>query len=274
LSHEEIIAAYARHSDEMSFEETRRQKSLKVMVVGLGETGRSLLEIIRGIHETVGWDLKSEERFPYSFKPDILHICFPFSDDFKKEVLNYIRVCDPVLTIIESTVPPGTTRSIWDFFKTKLIVHSPIRGNIRDGMKWGLFAYTKFIGPMTDKAGYKADSYYQSLGFKTRVCENPEDTELMKILNTTYYGLCIAWFQEMRRIAERFNVEWEDVVEFIRTTEEESGGKVPRPIYYPGFIGGHCVIPNAELLNRIYPSKFIEALLESNKKRGEELAKD
>ena len=42
--------------------------------------------------------------------------------------------------------------------------------------------------------------------------------------------------------------------------------------YYPGFIGGHCVIPNIQLLRTIQSSPLLEAVLESNRLRAEELA--
>jgi hypothetical protein len=36
-----------------------------------------------------------------------------------------------------------------------------------------------------------------------------------------------------------------------------------RQRYFPGFIGGHCVIPNIQLLLRIAPSAGLAAILES-----------
>ena len=60
------------------------------------------------------------------------------------------------------------------------------------------------------------------------------------------------------------------VVDFVGSTGKE--GKQARPIFHPGVIGGHCIIPNAEKLDSLYPSAFVEALLESNKKRAKELS--
>jgi len=247
----------------------------KVLIVGLGEVGRPLFEIVKGVYETRGWDWEgkgTEKTLPFEFAPvSVLHICYPYSDsEFVPETISYIKTFNPELTIIESTVYPGTTRRIWDEFKSKLIVHSPYRGNKKDGFKWGFFTYTKFIGPMTDKAGLMAEHYYQSLGFKTQVCNKPEETEFMKLIETTYYGLCISWFQEIERICKNHDLDFFNVNLFLKTVETESGGKVPRPTYFPGIIGGHCVIPNAHLLHRAFNSKFIEALLDSNAKKMRE----
>ncbi|HKT21153.1 MAG TPA: hypothetical protein VJR06_00825, partial [Nitrososphaerales archaeon] len=78
----------------------------------------------------------------------------------------------------------------------------------------------------------------------------------------------MSWFQEISRMCEHFGADFDQVVDFVGSTERE--GKQPRPIYHPGVIGGHCIIPNAEKLESLYRSKFVEALLESNKKRAEE----
>jgi hypothetical protein len=40
---------------------------------------------------------------------------------------------------------------------------------------------------------------------------------------------------------------------------------------FPDVIGRHCVIPNVELLLETYDSKLLRLILESNKKRKEEI---
>ena len=40
---------------------------------------------------------------------------------------------------------------------------------------------------------------------------------------------------------------------------------------FPGFIGGHCLIPNTELLLKAYDSDMLRFILESNEKRKEEM---
>jgi hypothetical protein len=46
---------------------------------------------------------------------------------------------------------------------------------------------------------------------------------------------------------------------------------LPRTRYFPGFIGGHCVIPNINLLQRVARSPLLQAVLDSNRKRAHEL---
>lgn len=52
---------------------------LNVLVIGLGEIGKPLLEIVRGVHNAFGLDIQQEE---IREEIDIVHICFPYSKDF------------------------------------------------------------------------------------------------------------------------------------------------------------------------------------------------
>jgi len=238
-----------------------------VLVVGLGEIGAPLLEIVRGVYSAEGLDVEPRE----IHEPvDVMHICFPYSEHFVETAVGYVTKFRPKLAIIESTVFPFTTSKIYE--KTQAaICHSPVRGRKADGFKWAYFAYTKFIGPVKPEFGKMTEEYYHSLGLKTHICNSPLETEFMKILNTTYYGLMIGWFQEIHRICEKFHLKEEEIIEFFRTNERDSGGRHQRPVFYPGVITGHCVIPNAELLKELYPSPFVEVLLESNEKREKEI---
>ena len=47
-----------------------------------------------------------------------------------------------------------------------------------------------------------------------------------------------------------------------------------RPIYYPDYIGGHCLIPNTKILRSVYPSKLFEFIIESNEKREREVQQE
>jgi UDP-N-acetyl-D-mannosaminuronate dehydrogenase len=242
-------------------------------VVGLGEVGKPLFEVVRGVYPDVDWLDIDEKKVEGDH--DIMHITFPEQTpaDFISSATEYIKRFSPELVLIESTVTPGTTIQIYKNLDGKvLLCHSPVRGNMKEGMKKGLLQYTKFIGPTSPQAAVKAREYYETLGMKTYICSSPIETELGKLFETTYRGLMMTWFQEVYRICKQFNAQNEQVVEFIGSTEKE--GKQARPVFHPGVIGGHCIIPNAEKLLSVYRSKFADALLESNRKRKFELSQE
>jgi len=58
------------------------------------------------------------------------------------------------------------------------------------------------------------------------------------------------------------------MVDFLEDTHSV---RFDRPVMFPDVIGGHCLIPNTELLLKSYDSKFLRLILESNEKRKEEI---
>jgi UDP-N-acetyl-D-mannosaminuronate dehydrogenase len=77
-----------------------------VVIVGLWEVGKPLLEIMKSRYQTFGVDVNQ----PASVSQcDVMHICFPSqSDKFVRQVVEYIHQYRPALTVINSTVAPGT----------------------------------------------------------------------------------------------------------------------------------------------------------------------
>src|SRR5262245_27297314 len=97
-----------------------------VVVVGLGEVGKPLLELTSKYHNATGVDISPPATKVENV--DVLHICFPYQiKDFVGEVARYIELFQPKLTIINSTVTVGTTRKIAERAHAP-VVYSPIRG--------------------------------------------------------------------------------------------------------------------------------------------------
>ena len=248
-------------------------KFKNVLVIGLGEVGRAMYEIIdeSGKYDVYGYDIDLSrsvnklEEIPIPI--DIIHICYPYSDErsFISVSTSYIKKFKPKLTIIDSTIAVGTTEKLYEETKA-LIVHSPVRGK-HPYLKEHIKFWTKYIGPINNEAGRLAKEYLESLGLKVKVLSSPRETELGKLLETTYRALLIAWWQEMHRIAHHLNVNFLEAIDIIIDTHKVLKD---RPIYYPDYIGGHCLIPNAKILLNAYRSKFIEAIIESNDYRKKE----
>ena len=74
----------------------------------------------------------------------------------------------------------------------------------------------------------------------------PETLELAKILcDTSYLGWLINYAQLSNQIAIQYNVNYDEMWTFSDEIHKRLGN---RPKMFPGFIGGHCVIPNLELI--------------------------
>jgi UDP-N-acetyl-D-mannosaminuronate dehydrogenase len=251
-----------------------------VLVVGLGEIGRTLFELLKekDSFTVYGLDLDQakmraarQDTSALPKKVDTMHICLPCKDQdkFVATVASYAKQFEPRLLIVDSTVPPGTTKKIQQVCEC-LVAHSPARGVHKspEHMKWEMRRWTKYVGGADAEAAEAARKHFEKMGLKVKTLKSCTETELAKLFETTYRAWMIACFQEMHRISRAFGADFDEVVDFLEDTHRV---RLDRPIMFPGFIGGHCLIPNTELLLKSYDSEFLRLILESNQKRKEEL---
>jgi UDP-N-acetyl-D-mannosaminuronate dehydrogenase len=235
------------------------------LVVGLGEVGKPLLEIMQGSYQTYGVDINQPA--PVS-QCDVMHICFPFQNgDFVGQVVEYVHQYRPDLTVINSTVAPGTTRRI-AVESGNAVVNSPVRGK-HARMKEEMLHYTKFVGALDPQSGQRAVEHFEKVGMKTKLLSSPEATEIAKLTETTYFGLLIAWAQEVERYCMELGVNHDEVVSFYDEIKF-----FPPVKYFPGVIGGHCVMPNIAILRQHFSSGLLEAIVESNTLKQKNLGSD
>lgn len=252
-----------------------------VLVLGLGEIGGTLFELLKENEDkftVYGLDLdpakmkafgQSDSKMPQSV--DTLHVCLPCSnrDVFTNATVNYAKRFKPKLVIINSTVPPGTTMEVHAQCKC-LVAHSPSRGVHRNPeyMKWEMKRWTKYVGGADQKSTVAARKHFEKMKLKVKTLKSCKETELAKLFETTYRAWMVACFQEMHRISRKFDADFDETVDFLEDTHRV---RFDRPIMFPGPIGGHCLIPNTELLLGVYDSDFLRLILSSNQKRKEEI---
>jgi UDP-N-acetyl-D-mannosaminuronate dehydrogenase len=232
-----------------------------VVVVGLGEVGRPLMQVIERHHDVVGIDVGPAPAKPA--RVDVMHICYPFEiPDFIGETARYIAEYAPLLTIIDTTVAVGTTRAVAERTGAA-VVNSPVRGkHVR--MFEELLSYVKFVGALDHATGKAAAEHFESLGMRTRVLSTPEASELAKLTETTYFGVLIAWAQELERYCDKVAADYDEVIAFYEEIKF-----FPSTRYFPGVIGGHCVMPNIEILGQLGPSDILAAVKSSNRMKIE-----
>ncbi len=240
-------------------------KKQRVVVAGLGEIGKPIFELASRHHQAVAVDVSPPaEKID---QVDVLHVCYPFAiRDFPGETARYIALYNPALTIINSTVAVGTTRRIAEQTGT-VVVNSPVRGK-HARMLDDLLKYTKFVGAIDRASGEQAAQHFKSIGMKTKILSSPEATELAKLTETTYFGLIIAWAQEVERYCDVWGEDYNEVASIY-----EEINYLPQVKYFPGIIGGHCVMPNIEILTRLVPSELLRAIQSSNVQKIEREAR-
>ena len=252
-----------------------------VLLIGLGEIGHTLFELFnqkKDYFAVYGLDLdetkmlelgQSKNKVPRTV--DTLQVCLPCGtpDKFIQIVAGYVSEYKPKLIINNSTVPPGTTLKVADKCNC-LVVHSPSRGvHINaEHMMWEMKRWPKYVGGATPEAAEAAKAHFEKLGLKVKLLKSCRETELAKVFETTYRAWMITCFQEMHRISRAFGADFNETVDFLEDTHRQ---RFDRPVMFPGVIGGHCLIPNTELLLKSYDSDMLRLILESNEKRKEEM---
>ena len=238
----------------------------KTLVVGLGEVGGALAEVLSRGEAVLRHDLEPME---FDDPIGVMHLCFPFTDParFQTSALDYIARFRPELTIINSTVLPGTTRALAER-SGGAVAYSPVRGK-HAKMVQDLRHYFKFVAAPDPQTAGLAEEHFQRVGLKTRRMNQIETLELAKLCETTYFGVLIAFAQEVNRYCERLGGDYYEASQFFEEIDF-----LPRCRYFPGIIGGHCVLPNIDLMRQVASAPLLEAVLESNQRRIQELDHD
>jgi len=222
----------------------KRAREITALVVGMGEVGRALAEILQTQYTVLTKDVEEMAYTPV----DVMHICFPYAIRFLGEVSSLIAKFSPRITIIHSTVPLGTTDHLLS--SSYPVVFSPVRGRHPD-MARDLLRYEKVIASEDREALRIARLHLQRAGFRVKEFSNAKSAEAAKLLCTTYYGWNIVFAKSALQWCRLHNVNFDEAYkDFTRSYNEHVDPAFRKPIIDPiaGKIGGHCVIPNAELM--------------------------
>jgi len=228
----------------------------KDVVVGIGEVGKPILKLLSKDNIAVGFDLNpslmNKRKFEkyQNLKTSFLHIAIPISSKFESNLLQLYKKFKPECIVIHSTIGPGTIKQIQKKLDVPLI-YSATRG-VHKRMLKDIKRYTKFfaISKNAPKKQWAIKAYSKKMkncGIKTKQMSKPETLELAKIIcDTSYLGWLINYAQFSNMIAQQYNVNYDEMWSFSDEIHKFLGN---RPKMYPGFIGGHCVIPNLDLIH-------------------------
>ncbi len=244
-------------------EEIALLRTNAVVVIGMGEVGRPLFNILSRKYETIAVDVDPVE---LTEPCSVLHVCYPFQiRDFVGITVAYVEKYRPELTVINSTVAPGTTQRVADQVGSR-VAFSPVRGK-HARMEEDMRRYKKFVAGCDEEAERLALQHFSHAGFITDTFRSPEIGEVSKLIETTYLGVLVAWAQEMERFVGTCGGTFEEANAFLQEIEF-----LPTHVF-PGRIGGHCVIPNIAILRNKFQSKYLDAVVDSNTRKEAEMRK-
>ena len=227
----------------------------KDIVAGLGEIGLPIYKIISRNFSVYGYDIDKKlipnnpKKFE-NYSVRFLHICIPYNKFFLSNVLKLNKRFLPESIVIHSTIKPKTTQNLQKKLSIP-IIYSATRG-VHKRMASDLKRYIKFfaLDNKIKNSALMSKTYVNLMkkcGIKTKKISNPITLELSKIIcDTSYYGWLINYAQMSKMIAKKYKVDYDEMWSFSDEIHKFLGN---RPKMFPGFIGGHCVIPNLKFID-------------------------
>ena len=220
------------------------------------KSGKSPVEDISDfqIQRVIGTKLLVSQDFSQISDSNIVIICVPTPlDSERKPNLSFVKesatslaryLTKSTLVILESTVQPGTTRSllaplISQHSKLKPgdfeVAYSPERIDPAN-KTWNLQNTPKIVAGLSAKGTILAKDFYSRFVDHVIVCESPEVAELAKLLENSFRYVNISFINEFSLFCRKMGVDIEQV---IRLASSKPYGFMP---FYPGVgVGGHCI---------------------------------
>lgn len=221
------------------------------LIVGMGEVGSTLYALFTSKHiNVIGIDENQElcRGNIVDQSIEILHVCFPYSEDFNSFVSSLSKKYYPNYIMIHSTVPFGTARKINSMVKNP-VISSPIRG-VHSRFLEDVIRYTKFYALSKD-----LPDFVDLLRLRfDKICRlsNYETAEMAKLLvDTTYYGLLIAYRKFVDSKIKDLEINSDELWKFADEIQEFLKN---RPVMFNDkkAIGGHCIVPNLDFLDKSF----------------------
>lgn len=250
----------------------KTQEIQAVAILGHGEIGSAMARICR----EAGYKVYIRELRYDQLKGkriDYFHVSIPetSSAKFIKTVVHSVKEVKPKLTIINSSTTPGVTRRIYK--QTKLpIIHSMVVGLhpcLYNSIK---YYFPKIIGPVDEGSLKLAKKHFNKLGLKFEVYDKPEESEAAKLLSIIYFNWNIIFCKWIDEVCNKNGWNFDNV--YTKHNKIYNSGyrkllpNVVRPVLIPqkGPLGGHCLIPDTELFEKLYSNRITKFILRENKR--------
>ena len=234
---------------------------MKIGVIGQGYVGSAIKIGLESYYDLETYDKYSEEKSTMQLADmvescEVIFVCVPTpmnkngscNIDVVEGVIKQINTLltdwksdKKPIVVIKSTVPPGTTEKLHKKFKKVNVIFNPeflTEANFIEDFK----NQTRIILGGTRNGTNKLRQIYNKV-FPTAHIIKTHSTiaELVKYMTNSYLATKVSFANEMYSICEKFNMDYDKVVEYA-TLDERLGvthWSLPGPDGDFGF-GGHC----------------------------------
>jgi UDP-N-acetyl-D-mannosaminuronate dehydrogenase len=205
---------------------------------------------------------------------DVVHVTVPYlnDDQYYSMWKTYRTQFKPnAIIVIHSTMNPLLIEKLAE--PNIALFYVPIR-TPEATMEYLVCRHTWLFAPINTKA-IVLINYLTDLKISWRHFESAKALAFGKLLETTWSAMQIAYAQMVQRICKKYNMDfceaYQRYMEFSTISPDQIndvGIRIPRPIFYPGKIGGKCLMQNLKIVddNNLADLNFIEFIMDSNDK--------
>ena len=258
---------------------------MKIGIVGQGYVGTAIKIGFESYYDLETYDKFDSSKSTCNIKRlvdicDVIFVCVPTPMDkdgschtgIVEEVISEINQYSnkSQIVVIKSTVSPGTTERMNKKYKKVSVIFNPeflTEANFIEDFK----NQTRIILGGTRKGTNKLRQVYSKVFPKAHIIKTHSTiAELVKYMTNSYLATKVSFANEMYEICEKFDMDYDKVVEYA-TLDERLGvthWSVPGPDGELGY-GGHCLPKDINALISVahelgINTEVLEAVVETN----------
>ena len=258
---------------------------MKIGIVGQGYVGTAIKIGFESYYDLETYDKFDSSKSTCNLKRlvdicDVIFVCVPTPLDkdgschtgIVEEVISEINQYSnkSQIVVIKSTVSPGTTERMNKKYKKVSVIFNPeflTEANFIEDFK----NQTRIILGGTRKGTNKLRQVYSKVFPKAHIIKTHSTiAELVKYMTNSYLATKVSFANEMYEICEKFDMDYDKVVEYA-TLDERLGvthWSVPGPDGELGY-GGHCLPKDINALISVahelgINTEVLEAVVETN----------
>lgn len=235
---------------------------MQLLLVGYGEIGKGVYDVFSKYHSidivdpSKGYNIIRSNFIQY----DLMLITIPYSDKFIDIVNEYKHSFNVQNVLVFSTTQIGTCKQLG-------ACHSPVEGK-HPNLAESINRTYKWLGGNASPCIDMCKRFFEESDFHYVHLEDSNHTEFLKLRSTTVYGVNIEFARYSKATCDDLNMDydlikmWDQWVNDLYASFDMNWATRYVLDAPSGPKGGHCVTPNAKLLNKIYPNTLVKVVAE------------
>jgi UDPglucose 6-dehydrogenase len=262
---------------------------MKILIIGFGFVGKATYILKNEDLEVFTYDIDPNLCNPRDIQlaeivptVDVVFIALPTPTNidgscYTRLIDKYIRELNHKFIVIRSTVPIGYCDSKEVFFMPEFLTEANWEQDFIHNKHWlfGIYEncptekeerFKLLIGEMIESAYRNGSVKYNNIHFGKN-----KEMEMNKLIRNTFLATKVSYFNEIYDLTEKLNINYKNVVEFVKLDERIGDSHMTCPGYggYRGY-GGTCFPKDTcSLYNQFMKNDMKSYILQASLDRNE-----